>query len=280
MSTAHFPSDWLALREPVDHRSRATSLIDPLSRWWRSRTKPRILDLGAGTGSNLRYLQSRMPNEAQWLLLDHDRNLLRLADDGNGRQIGVLQVQGDLARLGPGLVPHADLVTASALLDLVSREWLRALVTECREHGCAVHFALTYDGEIEWTAAGGRDRADRAGEGDALIREAVNAHQRRDKGTGDALGPAAALFAEGLLRAAGYTTWLAPSPWQLGARDLELARALLRGWEHAALEEQPHESRRIREWAARREGTIQEPDFGLTVGHLDLLALPPRAEAK
>ncbi len=40
------------------------------------------------------------------------------------------------------------LVTASALLDLVSERWLRALAARCAGHGAAVLFALSYDGRI------------------------------------------------------------------------------------------------------------------------------------
>jgi hypothetical protein len=42
-----------------------------------------------------------------------------------------------------------QLVTASALLDLVSEPWLQALAVRCREHASAVLFALNYDGRIQ-----------------------------------------------------------------------------------------------------------------------------------
>ena len=49
-----FPADWLDLREPVDHRSRNQALAQALARHfdgWRPLT---VVDLGCGTGSNLR----------------------------------------------------------------------------------------------------------------------------------------------------------------------------------------------------------------------------------
>src|SRR5207248_380991 len=41
------------------------------------------------------------------------------------------------------------LVTASALLDLVSRKWIRRLAALCRAHAEAALFALTYNGQSD-----------------------------------------------------------------------------------------------------------------------------------
>src|SRR5215204_2554905 len=78
---AGFSAEWLALREPVDHAARSIDLtrtvLDALPR----DAPQRILDLAAGTGSNLRYLRRagserpRPPN-AEWLLVDRDPALL------------------------------------------------------------------------------------------------------------------------------------------------------------------------------------------------------------
>ena len=65
-----FDADWLALREPIDHRSRAESLLAPLCETWRARGWSRVLDLGSGAGSNLRYLASRLPAEL-WVVSGH-----------------------------------------------------------------------------------------------------------------------------------------------------------------------------------------------------------------
>ena len=105
----------------------------------------------------------------------------------------------------------------------------------------------------------------------------MNAHQRRDRHPAPALGPDAAPAAAALLVAEGYRTTLRPSPWRLGPFDGALARELVAGWERAALEiaDGPDEAAQVRAWAARRRETIAGGVFGLTVGHQDLLALPP-----
>ncbi len=48
-----FDAAWLALREPHDHAARSASLADRFALAVGAR--PRLTDLGAGTGANLRY---------------------------------------------------------------------------------------------------------------------------------------------------------------------------------------------------------------------------------
>jgi len=82
-------------------------------------------------------------------------------------------------------------------------------------------------------------------------------------------------------RAAGYRAWLLPTPSRPGPADADLARALVGGWETAAVEQlraaaddEAAVARQVRAWAERRCATIASGRFGLMVGHLDLLALP------
>ena len=272
-----FEADWLALREPIDHRSRAEMLLAPLCKAWRTRGWSRVLDLGSGTGSNLRYLAPHFPAGQKWVLVDHDPDHLRtLGRVGVPSSVRSLRtVQGDLVDAGLAAMPDADLVTASALLDLVSEAWLRRVVDACADAGGGAHFALSYDGEIRWSGDGAHGGQGDDDPDDALVRDAVNAHQAGDKGLGPALGPAAGPVAERLFRSARYTTRLLPSPWRLGVADAPVVRRLIAGWEAAAASLRPAEAVRIHAWAERRRAAVAEGRFTLRVGHRDLLALPP-----
>ena len=265
--TETFDAAWLELREPVDHRSRASGLLTPLRDWWDRRSGYDVLDLGCGTGSNLRYLAPRFPDAVRWTLVDHDAALLsRLTAPGGASTLRAIRrdlTEIDFAEVGE--IGQAQLVTASALLDLVSERWLSPLVHACVRAGAAALFALTYDGRIEWSDT---DRDD------ALVAEAVNAHQRRDKGFGPALGPTASAVAERLFRAHDYDVRVLPSDWVLGPADAALVDALVEGWAGAAAEQRPEHAERVRAWAARRAG--EHAAIDLRVGHLDLLALPPK----
>jgi SAM-dependent methyltransferase len=273
VASESFAADWLALREPADHRARADALLAPLVEWRRARghasTPLRVVDLGSGTGSNLRYLAPRLPGPQEWTLVDQDAALLaRALELGVERVAGVGRVErvrGELAHEGLAAVRRTDLVTASALLDLVSQAWLDRLVKACAAARCAALFALSWDGVIEW---------DTPDPDDALVADAVRAHQRRDKGMGPALGPAAGPAAERAFKAAGFRTEMAASAWVLGRADRALVRPLIAGWADAAAEQRPSDEERVRAWEERRRTGLERP-FRLTVGHLDALALPP-----
>ncbi|TVR65254.1 MAG: glycosyltransferase [Gemmatimonadales bacterium] len=284
---ATFDADWLSLREPVDHRSRAEGLLPDLVDWWRTRMAHRIVDLGSGTGSNLRYLAPRLPGSQRWTLVDHDPDLLarvrRPTPSGTFHIRSLDPVVADLAGRGLESVARADLVTASALLDLVSREWLGRLVQACLEAGAAALFALSYDGTVRWSRAAGTldtDGGDVEGGtrvSDRWILDAVNRHQHRDKGTGGALGPRAAEEAARLFRGAGYRCRLLPTPWVLGSADASLVGELVDGWARAATEVAPGRADAIRRWARLRTKQVAAGEVQVSVGHLDLLALPPEA---
>ena len=71
-----FASDWLTLREAADARSRNEKLLSHLR--LPEKDPVRVVDLAAGTGSNLRYLSPRLSRRQVWTLVDQDKKLLIL----------------------------------------------------------------------------------------------------------------------------------------------------------------------------------------------------------
>ena len=275
-----FDADWLALREPADRWARDRTLPERLCAAWRRRGWSRVVDLGSGTGANLKYLAPRLPPGQRWTLVDHDpRHVDGLRHLEAPPEVDAVDALArDLAADGLAVVKGVNLVTASALLDLVSESWLGALVSRCADAGCGAYFALTYDGEVRWmteSAAGWRPDAD---PDDGLVRDAVNRHQRGDKGFGPALGPAAAPLAARLFRGAGYRTWLSASAWRLERAERRLTERLVDGWASAAADVRPDAADRVAAWGVRRRAALARGSFRVTVGHRDLLALPGGAE--
>lgn len=281
-----FDANWLALREALDRQARATSLTRLLQRAFSGEGRRSVVDLGCGTGSNLRYLAPKLGGEQAWRLLDTDPTHLANAPPQlaawataagyNAQQEGKsLRIQGagftvaaafeqvDLATALP--ISHADLVTGSALLDLVSHGWLEKLVAASANAGAAALFVLSYDGRIDWSP---RDAADE------LLRRSVNTHQRGDKGFGPALGPDAAESAAGLYESAGYDVITAPSDWHLDASAARCQQYLHAGWAAAARETAPGHAAAIDEWLTRRMDLLMAGSAKVSVGHTDLLALP------
>ena len=247
-----FSADWLALRAPADAAARAPEPLARLEEWAAGRPL-RVVDLGCGTGATHRALAGRLPG-ARWTLVDSDPDLLALAAE-TGAEIRRL----DLARDAEDAVAEADLVTASALFDLASGDWIARLAAALPPHA-ALYAALTYDGRETWRPAHPAEPA-------ALA--AFHAHQRGPKGLGDgpALGPEATAALAAAL--ADRRLLVAPSPWRLTAADRPLIEALAEGCADAVSETGALDPETLAEWRdARRAAATAE------IGHLDLLALP------
>lgn len=264
-----FAADWLSLREHADHWARETTDLTELNKYLPTDRPTRVLDLGSGTGSNLRYLARRLPRaNQQWVLLDHDAQLLEQAkrsvhaSDFNSLSIDVHYQQSDLAKFSD-YPQQVDLISASALLDLVSQAWINALVDYAQRQNAAVLVALSYDGRIHFDPV----LAD-----DQYLVDCVNQHQRGLKDMGSALGPDAGEYARQAFINRGYTVAITQADWQLSGDDIALQRATIAGWHQAALAIAPDQAERLNRWLQQR--TEQLKQTTLTVGHCDLLALP------
>jgi SAM-dependent methyltransferase len=274
-----FAADWLDLREPVDHRSRNKALAQALARHfdgWRPLT---VVDLGCGTGSNLRATAPLLGPEQHWTLVDRDQALLDAAVprltawadgwDGSGgklalfkdhKRIDVTFRRADLADgLDAALGVAAHLVTAAALFDLVSAAFIARFTAALAARKCTFYTALTYDGDQRWTPTHAAD---------AAMTEAFHSHQGRDKGFGPAAGPQAPDLLSESFANAHYTVREADSAWRLGEADAALIADLAQGFAAAVTETGAVDTTVIESWrAVVRTGAV--------VGHADTLALPP-----
>jgi len=77
------------------------------------------------------------------------------------------------------------------------------------------------------------------------------------------------------LRGAGFAVATAASDWRLGHPDGALLAALVEGDAAAAAETAPERQAAIGAWRARRTAQAQAGTLALTIGHRDILALPP-----
>jgi hypothetical protein len=240
-------AEWLALREPADAAARSRELVDllpPTDGWL-------IHDLGCGTGAMGRWLAPLLPGPQQWVLHDRDAALLAVADVPGAT---VEKRQSDIARLPAGDLAGATLITASALLDMLTEDELAAMVCACVHAGCPVLLSMSVTGRVELTPDDPSDG--RAG-------AAFNAHQRR----GGRLGPDAIAVAVALFGRAGYEVIARPSPWRLDAAHADLVAAWFTGWIRAARELDAALAAETDHYERRRLDAV-------TVGHTDLLALP------
>src|SRR4051812_23320245 len=117
-------SAWLALRQEADFAARSPQLTGLILERLEGVQPVHILDLGTGSGSNIRYLAPRLRAPQRWLAIDKNPRLLTEAATQCGSGAGDVQVDTRALDLGverpPDMFDGRHLVTASALLDLVS----------------------------------------------------------------------------------------------------------------------------------------------------------------
>jgi SAM-dependent methyltransferase len=275
-----FSPEWLALREPADHRARNRDILAALQRAFAGRDTLTIVDLGCGTGSNLRATAPFLPRRQHWRLVDHDAALLRAARDRliawadsaersggdlklvkGGCDLTVSFVEADLAA-GSAIAfgSRPDLVAAAALFDLVSVPWIEEFARRAADGGVTFYTALTYNGAETWHPPH-RDDAD--------ILAAFHAHQARDKGFGPSAGPGAPDVLARAFERLGCQVKAGPSPWRLDETERALIRELATGVAQAARETGQIAEERIADWLRARLNCAS-----CSIGHTDLLAMP------
>jgi SAM-dependent methyltransferase len=264
-----FSAQWLALREPYDRRARSADVLDKVAAAFAGRPAIAVVDLGCGTGSTVRAVGRRLPARQRWRLVDNDLGLL--AQASALAQPPDLLVEArtiDLVRdLELALDGALDLITTSALLDLVSPDWLERLVVEAAARQLPVYAALTYQGKASLEPAEPFDLE---------IVAAVNRHQRRDKGFGPALGPEAALSAVRAFERVGYAVVTGASDWEFASDDREIQLEVLTGWAGAASELGELPQSAIDAWLARRRELVATDRSRMRVGHVDFFATTTR----
>lgn len=272
-----FSAEWLALREPADHAARA----DPKLVQWILPVLPldrpiRVLDLACGAGSNLRCLAPQLGRPQHWTLVDHDAALLDAAEVAIAawrQQAQPVVIEYECRRTD--LVTELDaldfakfdLVTTTALLDLVSEVWLHEVVDKCREARTAVLFALSYDGQMQFHPVHRHDRK---------ILELFNRHQHHDKCFGPALGPQAPMRSRAALTTAGFRIETNLTPWAI--EDRRLQTELIDGIARAAREAGSASSDDIAVWRQQRLAYISTGHSRLVVGHEDIAGRPGQPE--
>ncbi len=276
-----FSADWLALREQADHRARDPATLTRVVAHLARLALPEIVDLGCGSGSNLRALAPRLGARQRWRLVDNDAALLdaarealiRWADahrldagggvtlEKDGKVVEVALHCADLSSDMEALLDAGcDLVTAAALFDLVSAPWLDRFIGALAMRNLPLYAALTYNGVERWTPPHAAD---------AAMLEAFHVHQGGDKGFGPAAGPDAPTLLRAAFEELGWDMHVGESPWRLGTDDARLIAALADGAAAAVAETRLVAPDDVEAWRASRRAAE-----ACVIGHSDLFALP------
>ena len=266
-----FSIEWLNLREASDHKARDRHLLKTAANWLNDlKSKDKVIvDLGSGTGSTIRGLQryTTLAPSIQWRLVDNDPELLAEAVNRHSEEYSIESFLVDLSATQKLPLESASLITASALLDLVSSNFIRDLCQLIKEKNegrpLGFYSALNYDGCIKWTPFHPLD---------AAILMNFNTDQRRDKGFGPALGPDATDFLKTQFHSSKFQCLSAKSPWLLGSADYLLTESLINGISGVAIQTDGLTNSDIQDWKTFRIENVRTGTCYL--GHTDIVVLP------
>ncbi|CAH2599721.1 Class I SAM-dependent methyltransferase [Rhodovastum atsumiense] len=283
--TAHFTPEWLALREPLDAAARSPLLAARLAASLPAR--PRLLDLGAGTGALFRWLAPMLGRAQAWTLVDDEADRIEAAFDAieawadarewtvtrPGRALlvhtprGAWRVEaliGDLADLPALPFTRVDAVVCSALLDRASRGWIERLASLLRTPLLACLMARGPMSFLPLHPA------------DAVLRAGLWRAQAQDSGLGPALGARAGMTLWRVLSARGFAVTSAPTDWHVPRTAPATLRAVVEACAEDAAAWQPIRSDAIEAWRRARIRQALAARLAICSGHRDSLALPPR----
>ena len=310
--TSGFSSEWLSLREPIDHRSRNADIKSQVSKYFAnflvSPDQPlKVLDLGCGTGSNLRAVASLLPDFQHWTLTDHDLNLLYAARDALQQWSDTQLLDSGVELEGLDQVPHSVSSLSShrnkgeprpMLLQYLGKtlkiEFCQIDLAIDIEHllgrsydlvTAAAFFDLVSENWIKrfcenlqtafYTALtyNGVEQWLPECHVDRDVLKAFHQDQKRDKGFGNATGPLATEVLVAYLKANQFVSEVASSPWILkGRSDLALMQSLAVGSADAVRRTGVLQESVIKQWIERNK-----PIERCEIGHCDLWAYKKRS---
>jgi hypothetical protein len=218
-----------------------------------------------------RWLAPLLPGPQLWVLHDRDADLIDVAaadlpgPAADGSPVAVETSLSDITRLEAAELFGASLVTASALLDLLTEDELVGLVERLVAVGSPALLTLSVTGRVRLAP---RDPLD------ARVAAAFNAHQRRTTWSGRLLGPEAVARAVDEFRRRGAVVVVRPSLWRLGPGEAELAAEWFSGWLAAACEQDAALAAEAGAYERTRLAQASAAQLAVTVDHADLLVLP------
>jgi hypothetical protein len=261
--------DWLAQREAADGAARATDLVAAVRRVVAGAPRLVVHDLGSGTASMARWLAPQLPGPQHWVLHDRDADLLEWAAAdmpvvaSDGTPVKVETRHGDVTALTVDDLSDAALVTASALLDLLTADEVDRIAAACGATPALFTLSVT-----------GRVALDPPDPLDTRVAAAFHAHQRRTVAGRRLLGPDAPEALVGAYAGRGVATTVSPSPWRLPGGSGELLAQWFADWVGAAVEQEAALAAPVAWYAGRRRAEMAAGRLRAIVGHVDVLARP------
>ena len=285
------PTQWLAHRFACDAEARHPEIEHKfLSFFEQHQTPLKLVDVGSGTGANVRYYFDRIPHQQEWILVEQDA---RLRDDCRqslahfAEQRGYdWQPQNDTFQLTDGqktatvtFVPghierieqlvdlsQTDVVTANAVFDLVPFEQFDALVGKLVQHDVCLLATLNYY-ETSFLPFS---------EHDHRFVGWYHMHMKRPQPMGIAMGADCSEEMLDLLAQHHMMIEQEGSQWHLKKNATTMHHYLLHFIEHAVAELNlsADEQQDVERWLEHKKKLCRERELEIIVDHSDIFAYP------
>ena len=179
-----FQNKWLNLRESIDRNSRNQKILYLINNFYKNNSHIKIIDLGSGTGSNYRFLKSRLSNNQYWSFVDISyqstsffKKNIKYSSKIKKTNFKIVDAINNLNKIK---FNEYNLVTGSAFLDILPNKWFKKF-HRLNADTEIVYFALNYDGNFKFLPKHKDDKK---------IVNIFNKDQKSDKGIGElAVGP-------------------------------------------------------------------------------------------
>ena len=232
MEQDKFSLSWIKAREKYDLKYRSNLLKEQYKK--DKSFFNRIIDLGSGNGSFLRYCHSKKMIFEEMLLVDYDSKLLRdfyasTYSYLNGTNYNILKESPTKYKLKKidviktkniqlmntdilkslNIINNYNLISLSAMSDILPTLFIKKLLNIV-EKNKIIYFSICFDGSIKWASSHKYDK---------YILTMFNKHQEMNKISGYALGLKSIKLIKEYSAKKKYSFQVEDSSWELKSYD-------------------------------------------------------------
>ena len=287
MQANKFTTTWINLREPYDMLSRS-DLLQNLYKNNKMNLK-KVIDLGGGNGSFLRWCHYKNIIYDDFLIIDNDEALLKsfyprtksylsmmslslIKDNMMSYRIqnlknnkdGFITLKKQDFYKSIDIINDYNLVSFSAVSDLLSKKFIKCLFDKVNK-GTNLYFSICFDGRVKWKNKNKHDK---------YIVSMFNQHQKQEKTTGVALGLDSIKFIKNLSTKNDYKIYIADSSWSVDSHDNDsrvFQKAYLNTIYKPLKKFELTDRDILEDWLRSKKNDIESKNSNLVVGHKDIL---------
>lgn len=287
MLTNKFSTTWINIRESYDKLSRSDLLLKQYKN--NKINLKKVIDIGGGNGSFLRWCHYKNIIYDNFLIVDNDEVLLKnffprtknylstmslsLMKDNmmsyriqnlKNKEDGFITLKKQDFYESLNIINNHDLVSFSAVSDLLSKKFIKCLFNKI-DKGKKLYFSICFDGRVKWK---------NKHEHDKYIVSIFNQHQKQEKTIGLALGLNSINFIKNISKKNNLKMHIADSSWFINSHDNHskvFQKSYLNTIYKPLKKYELTDKNMLEDWFRSKAKDIKNDKSNLIVGHKDIL---------